>query len=127
MGVTELLVGLPFPPLPFEIMRYVTAPTRFPEIIYSGATFLPDQAVALGFADEIAAPDRLLDAAIAQAEKLAAIRPEAFALTKRQMRRLVLDALKRHRGADRAVTKMWLAPESSASIRDYVTRTFKKS
>jgi enoyl-CoA hydratase len=126
MGVTELLVGLPFPPLAFEIMRYVTTPTRFPEIINSGGTFTPDQALALGFADELVAAERLHDEALASAERLAALRPEAFALTKRQMRRPVLDALKRHRGSEHAVGKIWLARDTSRRIQDYVTRTFKK-
>ncbi len=127
MGVTELLVGLPFPPLPFEIMRYVTVPTRFAEIIYTGATFPPEEAVALGFADETVAPERLLDEAVVRAEQLAALRPQAFSLTKRQMRRPVLAALKRHRGAEAAAAKLWLAPETGKRIRDYVARTFKKS
>jgi enoyl-CoA hydratase len=126
MGVTELLVGLPFPPLPFEIMRYVTVPARFPEIIYTGATFSPEQAASLGFADEVVAPERLLDQAVAWAERLAALRPKAFALTKHQVRQPVLAALKRHRGAEAAAARIWLASDTANSIRDYVSRTFKK-
>ncbi|HEY7458404.1 MAG TPA: enoyl-CoA hydratase/isomerase family protein [Xanthobacteraceae bacterium] len=126
MGVTELLVGLPFPPLAFEIMRYVTAPARFPQVIYTGTTFPSKEALALGLADELVAPERLLEDAMGRAEQLAALRPEAFAITKRQMRRPVLDALKRHRGSEQAATKVWLKRETAASIRDYVARTFKK-
>jgi enoyl-CoA hydratase len=126
IGVTELLVGLPFPPLAFEIMRYVTAPSRFPQVINSGATFPPEAALALGLTDAVVAPERLMEEAIARAEHLAALRPEVFALTKRQMRRPVLDALKRHRGSENAVGKIWLDPQTNARIRDYVARTFKK-
>jgi enoyl-CoA hydratase/carnithine racemase len=73
------------------------------------------------------APEKLLDLAIENAERLAALRPQAFSLTKRQMRRPVLAALKRHRGAEAAAAKLWLSPETAKRIGDYVARTFKKS
>ena len=38
MGVTEILVGVPFPPLAFEVMRSVTAPQFLAESILTGAT-----------------------------------------------------------------------------------------
>ena len=31
IGVTELLVGVPFPPLAFEVMRFATPPRYFAE------------------------------------------------------------------------------------------------
>ena len=128
IGVTELLVGVPFPPLAFEIMRYVTTHKFFPEVIFSAATYLPEEAVKRGLADEIVAPEKLLDLAIENAERLAALRPAAFALVKQQMRQPVADALERHgKRLDAATAEVWLAPETAASIRDYVSRTFKKS
>src|SRR5262249_29602285 len=39
IGVTELLVGVPFPPIALEIMRHAVAPERFEDTILSGATF----------------------------------------------------------------------------------------
>src|SRR4029079_1989985 len=53
IGITELLVGLPFPALAFEVMRFTAAPQHFPALLYSGATFLPEQAIARGLIDEI--------------------------------------------------------------------------
>jgi enoyl-CoA hydratase len=128
IGVTELLVGVPFPPLAFEIMRFAVAPRYFPEIIYTGATYLPDEALKRSLVDEIVAPEKLLDLAIENAERLAALRPAAFALTKQQMRQPVADALERHgKRLDAATAEVWLSPETAASMRDYVSRTFKKS
>lgn len=128
MGVTELLVGLPFPGFAFEVLRYATAPARFPEFVFSGATFEPDAALACGFVDEIVAAEELLDRAVHHAETLAALRPEAFALSKKHMRRPVQDWLDRHAAQQEAeVLDVWLAPETITRIRDYVARTFKKS
>jgi len=41
IGVTELLVGVPFPPVPMEIMRCATTPQFFADALFTGATYLP--------------------------------------------------------------------------------------
>jgi enoyl-CoA hydratase len=127
IGVTELLVGVPFPPLAFEIMRYVTAPQFFPAVIFSGATFAPPEALMRGLVDEAVAPEILIERAIAGAETLAALSPPAFALTKRQMRQPVAERTAANaRAYDDEVVKVWSAAETVSRIRDYVARTLKK-
>ncbi|MEA2930189.1 MAG: enoyl-CoA hydratase [Hyphomicrobiales bacterium] len=127
IGVTELLVGVPFPPLAFEIMRYATAPQFFPAVIFSGATFAPEDAKARGLIDEIAAPQALIDRAIAAAETLAALSPAAFALTKQQMRQPVAERTARNaRDFGNEVTETWTAQGTLDHVRDYVARTLKK-
>jgi enoyl-CoA hydratase/carnithine racemase len=127
IGITELLVGVPFPVIALEIMRFAAAPQHFARIVYSGATFAPEVAVGLGLVDEVVPGDALLDRAVAAAEALAALGPEAFALTKRQIREPVRERLARDGPRfDAAVDAIWYAPETAARIRDYVSRTFKK-
>src|SRR6266550_6858684 len=48
IGITELLVGVPFPALAFEVMRFTAAPQHFPALTYSGATFAPNAAITRG-------------------------------------------------------------------------------
>ena len=128
MGVTELLVGVPFPAIAFEIMRFATAPQHFEETIFTGATYAPEAARERGFVHELVAPERLLDRAVAAAETLAALSPAAFALTKMQSRRAVQDTLQRAGASvDVAVHEMWLDPDTLARMRDYIARTLKKS
>jgi enoyl-CoA hydratase len=128
IGVTELLVGVPFPPLAFEVMRFATPPAFFAETILSGATYPPETALARRMVDELAAPSELLDRAIAAAETLAALAPAAFAQTKQQLRQPVTDAMERHGTRISAASeKIWTAPETLDHIRDYVSRTFKKT
>ena len=127
IGVTELLVGVSFPPLAFEIMRFCAAHKFFPEVVYTGTTYPPDEAQRRGLVDEVVPADQLLEKSIAAAERLAALRPAAFALTKQQMRQTVADALQKH-GArvSKAAAELWLDPETLKSMSDYVSRTFKK-
>ena len=73
IGVTELLVGVPFPVLAFEIMRLAVPARYLPEVTLSGATYEPDAALERGFIDEIAEPAELLEDAYAVAQELAAL------------------------------------------------------
>jgi enoyl-CoA hydratase len=127
IGITELLVGVPFPVIALEIMRFAAAPERFETMVLSGATFPPEAAAGLGLIDEVVPADVLMDRAIAAAEALAALGADAFALTKRQIRQPVRERLDKDGPLfDAAVDAIWYAPETAARIRDYVTRTFKK-
>ena len=129
IGVTELLVGVPFPPLAFEIMRFASPPRYLADGMFSGATYPPDVALSRGLIDELAdGPAALFDRAVAAAETLAALSPQAFALTKQQLRQPVADAMERHGQRVAAASEdIWTAPETLARIRDYVGRTFKKN
>jgi enoyl-CoA hydratase len=124
IGVTELLVGVPFPPLAFEVMRYATAPQYFQDGMLSGETFAPGEALKRGLIDEIAEPAALLDVALAAAERLAALSPPAFAMTKRQLRSIVAERVAMDNGA--AATDIWTAPATLDRVRDYVAKTLKK-
>jgi enoyl-CoA hydratase len=128
IGVTELLVGVPFPPMAFEIMRHVT-PARFlHEIIFGGATFAPDHGIERGLVDEVVDAALLHERAIAAAKALAALSPAAFALMKQQVRQPVQDRLTRHGDAlNAAADEIWTGPQTAERIRDYVSRTLKKA
>jgi enoyl-CoA hydratase len=127
MGVTELLVGVPFPPFAFEVLRATTSPMHFPKFTASGETFDTEGALANGFADEAVNADRLLPRALEKAEQLAAIRAEAFAVNKLHVRAPAKQILRKDRGRlARQIMKVWEAKETAENIRAYVARTFKK-
>lgn len=128
IGVPELLVGVPFPPIAFEIMRGVAAPHQLAQLLYGGATFDPPDALERGLVDALVESDTLLEEAVAAAENLAALPPLAFELTKRQIRE---PAMKRVRAdgptIDTAVQALWEEPATLARMKAYVARTFKRS
>ncbi len=127
IGVTELLVGVPFPAAAMEIMRNATAPQYFELGIFSGATFTPEEAAVRGLIDEIVEPEELQPRALSAAMALAALSPEAFALSKRQTRQPSLERLERDgRRIDDEVTQIWCAHDTLDRIREYVARTLKK-
>ena len=127
IGVTELLVGVPFPALAFEVLRASVPAEYLAEFAYSGATYMTDDALECGWVDEIAEPEELLEDAVAVAKELAAISPAAFAETKSQIRAPVAERYRSTGEAtDAAVTDLWCADDTLARLRGYVARHLTK-
>ena len=128
IGVTEMLVGVPFPVIALEIMRFALPPHRFEDVVFGAATYPPDAAVELGLTHDVVDGEKLVEAAVAAAQKLGGLTPAAFAQTKRQTRQIVADRLAtdgpRH---DPEVDRIWCAPQALTNIRTYVSQTFKKA
>jgi enoyl-CoA hydratase len=128
IGVTELLVGVPFPALAFEVVRFAVPPRYLPECTLSGATYATDAALQRGWVDEVVEPGALIARALATAQALAALSPPAFAQTKAQIRQAVGERYGASGEAtDKAVTDIWTAPETLGDIRNYVGRTLRKN
>jgi len=125
IGIPELRVGVPFPVVPLEIMRFAVR-QRVQSLVYSGAVFAPEDAAAHGIVDAVADADALIDVAVAAAEGLAALPPPVFELTKRQLRAPALERIRDGAPVDREVVAAWSAPATIAAVRDYIARTFKK-
>src|SRR5262245_5298336 len=81
IGVTELLVGVPFPALPLEILRNCMAPQAFQRAVYTGQTYTPQEALAAGLIDELSPPESLLARALERARQMSDISPLAFEIT----------------------------------------------
>jgi enoyl-CoA hydratase len=125
IGVTELLVSVPFPPAAMEVMRNAAAPNYLEEAVFGGATYAPPDALVRGLIHEVVEPEALTDRALAAAKALAALPPAAFALTKRQIREPNLRRID-NKEVDAAIEQIWTAPETLERIRDYVARTLRK-
>jgi enoyl-CoA hydratase len=127
IGAPELLVGVAFPPVPLEILRFTAAPHHLQSLVFRGLTLTADAAVAAGLVDTAVDPDALLAEAIAAAEALAAPPAAAFAITKRQLRDAALTRMREgRRQFDAGVQDLWCEPQTFAAIRAYIDRTFKK-
>jgi len=127
IGVTELLVGVPFPALAFEVLRFAVPARHLPEFTYGGATYDCNAALERGWVDEVVEAGALMPRAIAAAQQLAQLSPPAFAKTKNQLRLPVIERMERSGAAiNETAVKIWAAPETLRFIGDYVARTLKK-
>ena len=123
IGVAELRVGVPFPPIALEIMRFAASPPALQPMISIGATFRGQDAIEAGLADAIESLEKTKDLAIEVTGQLLAIPTDVFTLTKRQLR---LPALENAQQADRRfgdqIRSLWESDQTRELIQDFVNR-----
>ncbi|KZB86669.1 enoyl-CoA hydratase/isomerase family protein [Amycolatopsis regifaucium] len=126
IGITELLVGVPFPLAALEILRSGFGADILGELAFLAETHLPDDALRLGLVDEVTAPETVLPRAVELAKKLAEIPAAAYAHTKAQLHRPFHERIAEHRtGDDAHVLELWSSPEALAAIEAYVGRVLR--
>jgi len=126
IGVPELVVGVPFPAMALEIVRFAAAPQHVQNVVYSGRTFTPDEALTMGLIDEAVPADALESRAQEMARKLAAVTPDGFRLAKLQLRSDAIERAERLAYADAEALSLWSRVETHAAIRGYLERTVGK-
>jgi enoyl-CoA hydratase len=127
IGVPELLVGVPFPTVAFEIMRSAVPPPHLQTLVYSGAAVTGDAALQHGLVDAVVDADRLLDEAIRAASAMAALPSGAFAVAKQQLRAPAFERIREAKDrVEPTIQQMWEAPETLEAIDRYVERTLRK-
>ena len=119
-GVTELLVGVPFPGVALELLRLRAGDAQALPLALSGATFGAGEALARGLVDEAVSAAELASRSQAAARRLAALGP-AFSLTKRQLRQRFVARVHDMAVLDAEVDAIWKAPATLDRIRDFVT------
>ncbi|MEM7165914.1 MAG: enoyl-CoA hydratase/isomerase family protein [Planctomycetota bacterium] len=121
IGVPELLVGVPFPLLALEAMRFAVPAQHLQEIVYTGRSYLPEEAQARGLVDEVVDADAVLERSVALATKFAGIPKESFELAKSQLRRPTMDFVGKHEANhDRTVEEVWCREETRQTIQAYM-------
>ena len=104
VGLTELDVGVPFPRIAFEIVRFALPPQNVPRVLYGAELMSPSDAFGWGMAQELVAPEELLDAARAWLAPVAARPLPVFALTKRWLRAEAMARVRARPDEDREET-----------------------
>ncbi len=128
IGVTEMLVGVPFPALAFEIVRFAVPPRYLAEFTQTGATYPTGDALHKGWVDEVVEPDALMARAMEAATFYAALSPAAFAQTKMQIRQAVSERMAASGEAiDQAVTAIWTQQATLDRVAAYVAKTLSKA
>jgi enoyl-CoA hydratase/carnithine racemase len=111
IGVPELAVGVPFPVVPLEVMRYAVGDAVARRLMLSARLVEGAEAVALGLVDRVVEPGALVAEAVAAARTLAGITPpDTFAQTKTQLRREAVALMDAHAAAEDArAVELWSA------------------
>jgi enoyl-CoA hydratase len=126
IGIPELIVGVPFPALPLEIVGARVSATVLRQLVMTGRTVKAADARDLALVDEIVESESLVPRACQVAAQLATIPAVSFALTKRAFSDPVLD--RAHAAADRdaEVAAAWASAQVQATVRAYLQNTIGK-
>jgi enoyl-CoA hydratase/carnithine racemase len=118
IGVTELRVGVSFPMLAVELLRYVCGSSA-ERLMFEAELLDADAACRCGLAHEHLPGTELQAAAVAAAEQLASLDSGAYALAKTSARRPVLSTLGEEgsRVLDRQVLDHWQDDQTRASLQ----------
>lgn len=92
-GLTETRIGFALPEFAIVLARGNLGADRVDDLLLPGAVVGPAEAVAAGFADELAPPDEVRDRALAVARERLELPREAYAATKRRLRAASADAV----------------------------------
>lgn len=123
IGIPELSVGVPFPPLAFEIMRARVTPQVLRDLVFQARLVPPPEASAIGLIDEIAPLDVLASRAEHAARTLLEIPQMTFALTKRAFIAPILERAGSAVAVSADVLSAWESPAVQARVRAYLEKT----
>jgi len=127
LGVPELLVGVPFPPIVLEVLRFALPDEHIQELVYLGQTYAPEKALGFGLLDELVKAESLLERAKEVADRLASVPMPAFESCKRQLRQPFIERAARFDAEDGGrILQQWCSPETHAIVRAYVEKTIRK-
>lgn len=124
IGVTELKVGVPFPVAALEVLRFQMPDRLVQDLVYTGRLIGAEEARSAGLVDQLVDPEELMGEALSQAEALAAVPGDSFALTKRQLRQHVLHHIENEEEhMEEEIARIWSDPSTHRVIRAFVEAT----
>ena len=127
IGLNEVRVGLPVPPVIVAAMRRLVGPRLAERMCVSGALVPPQEALQIGLVDEVAPPEQVVERAVARAAELAAL-PRAAMTETRRLARADLVALFAAADAEmESLLDSWFSAEAQATMHALVERLARKS
>lgn len=121
IGVPELRVGVPFPYVALETLRFAVGGAHLNELVYLGKNYEPARARELGLIDEIVPPEQLMDRACEIAEQMVMIPAKSFQVVKKEMRQASFDRIERFASVtDPEVARTWSDPKVHGAIRAFM-------
>ena len=108
LGLTELRAGVPYPAVPIAVVRAELGPVASRVLALRAHLVDPEEALALGLVDELAAPEDVLGRALEVAGEMAALPTQAYATTKRELRAETIARIERVLSEGDPLVASWL-------------------
>jgi Delta3-Delta2-enoyl-CoA isomerase len=128
LGLSEVQVGLPLPPVIFSTLRRLVGARQAERLGVTGALISPEEAAAVGLVDEVVAANRVVDQALQWCERLLALPPNAVQLTRKQARADLVESFAQQKIDEELsqVSSWWWVDETQAVLHEMVKRLATK-
>ncbi|HEU5402513.1 MAG TPA: enoyl-CoA hydratase/isomerase family protein [Terriglobales bacterium] len=126
LGVNEVQVGIPLPPVIIRALRRQVGPRQAERLAVAGPVISPDEAWKAGLVDELAAPDQVLERALAWCRTLVAIPPQAMLATRRHARADLVALFENPEEELGNAIETWWSEETQGTLRTIVEKLRKK-
>jgi len=127
IGLNEVQVGLPLPPVIFAGLRRLIGPHQAERLAVGGRLISPDEAGRIGLVDEVVPIDQVIARAVDWSRGLLALPVDAMAATRRQARADLAElfATDFESELERVATSWWSA-EAQTTLKVLVQRLAAK-
>lgn len=127
LGLNEVEVGLPMPPMVFSAFRRLIGPRAAEQYAVDGRLISPDEALASGLVDAVVPAEAVIDHAVERAKTLAAL-PQAALSATRSLARADLAAMFKGLDADlyERMNEVWFGEETQTAMRALVARLLER-
>jgi Delta3-Delta2-enoyl-CoA isomerase len=123
LGLNEVEVGLPMPPIVFHAFRRLIGARAAELYAVDGSLISPDEALACGLVDAVVPADDVVDYAVARARKLAALPAGALTATRALARADLADMFEDlDEKAYAYMNEVWFGEETQAAMHALVAR-----
>jgi 3,2-trans-enoyl-CoA isomerase len=127
LGLNEVQVGLPLPPLIFAGLRRLIGAHQAERLAVGGLLISPDEAARIGLVDEVVPLEQVVGRAIEWSRGLLALPVDAMAATRRRARADLFEVFAGSFDAELdQVIANWWSPEAQTTLRVLVQRLAKK-
>jgi Delta3-Delta2-enoyl-CoA isomerase len=128
IGLSEVQVGLPLPPVIFRALRRLVGAGRAERLAVSGQLVSPSDAVSIGLIDEVVPPGQTVDRAVRWCESLLGLPETAITLTRKQARADLVAEFARDLDRESSeVCASWWSQETQASLQHTVAQLAVKT
>jgi enoyl-CoA hydratase/carnithine racemase len=127
LGLTEVQVGIPLPPVILGALRRQVGERRAECLAVGGPILSPDAALKAGLVDELAAPDQVVERALGWCRDLLAVPPQAMLETRHRARADLVALFDHPEEEMRNAVEGWWSEETQETLRVVVERLSKKS
>ena len=126
IGLNEVHVGLGIPPVIFRGLAWIVGQRQASRLVTEGLLVTSQEALEVGFVDELAPIEEVVDRALAWCQGILKLPPKAMHHTRNLSRQGLFDQFQGDAQEIEATTDMWFSEETQGAMKALVAKLAAK-